>query len=418
MRKLISTFVICLAALGAMAQSAIEFKKTTHDFGEFKEDAGVQRYRFELKNIGDSDLIVTNAQASCGCTTPSWSKEPIKPGKTGFVEAGYDPRGRGTGPFSKTITVMTNSKKTPVVTLTIKGSAKEKEKTIADLYPRKIGDFRINNEYLNMGRVYPTKVSTQTFKIYNDTNLTLTISPINPIGKHLTISVEPSVVKPKQTAEIKITYDAKAKGDWGYMNDAFELKYSGGTTDKAVLYVVATIEEEQKKDLTPEQLKAAPRMFFNKKEHDFGVLKPGEIVNHEFTFTNTGGGDLLLHKTKASCGCTASEPAKKLLKPGESSSIKVTFNSTGKHDGDQSQSVTIYTNDPTEPTVYITIKAKVDSKKEVAPNLLEAPKTILTGAQPNQKADKPATTPAPATGKKVKKVAEKKAAKASSAAVK
>lgn len=418
MRKLISTFVICLAALGAMAQSAIEFKKTTHDFGEFKEDAGVQRYRFELKNIGDSDLIVTNAQASCGCTTPSWSKEPIKPGKTGFVEAGYDPRGRGTGPFSKTITVMTNSKKTPVVTLTIKGSAKEKEKTIADLYPREIGDFRINNEYLNMGRVYPNKLSTQTFKIYNDTNLTLTISPINPIGKHLTISVEPSVVKPKQTAEIKVTYDAKAKGDWGYMNDAFELKYSGGTVDKTVLYVVATIEEEQKKDLTPEQLKAAPRMFFNKKEHDFGVLKPGEIVNHEFTFTNTGGGDLLLHKTKASCGCTASEPAKKLLKPGESSSIKVTFNSTGKHDGDQSQSVTIYTNDPTEPTVYITIKAKVDSKKEVAPNLLEAPKTILTGAQPAQKADKAATTVAPVTGKKVKSAATKKANKATSAAVK
>jgi hypothetical protein len=418
MRKLISTFVICLAALGAMAQSAIEFKKTTHDFGEFKEDAGVQRYRFELKNIGDSDLIVTNAQASCGCTTPSWSKEPIKPGKTGFVEAGYDPRGRGTGPFSKTITVMTNSKKTPVVTLTIKGSAKEKEKTIADLYPREIGDFRINNEYLNMGRVYPNKLSTQTFKIYNDTNLTLTISPINPIGKHLTISVEPSVVKPKQTAEIKVTYDAKAKGDWGYMNDAFELKYSGGTVDKTVLYVVATIEEEQKKDLTPEQLKAAPRMFFNKKEHDFGVLKPGEIVNHEFTFTNTGGGDLLLHKTKASCGCTASEPAKKLLKPGESSSIKVTFNSTGKHDGDQSQSVTIYTNDPTEPTVYITIKAKVDSKKEVAPNLLEAPKTILTGAQPAQKADKAATTVAPVTGKKVKSAATKKANKTTSAAVK
>lgn len=418
MRKLISTFVICLAALGAMAQSAIEFKKTTHDFGEFKEDAGVQRYRFELKNIGDSDLIVTNAQASCGCTTPSWSKEPIKPGKTGFVEAGYDPRGRGTGPFSKTITVMTNSKKTPVVTLTIKGSAKEKEKTIADLYPREIGDFRINNEYLNMGRVYPNKLSTQTFKIYNDTNLTLTISPINPIGKHLTISVEPSVVKPKQTAEIKVTYDAKAKGDWGYMNDAFELKYSGGTVDKTVLYVVATIEEEQKKDLTPEQLKAAPRMFFNKKEHDFGVLKPGEIVNHEFTFTNTGGGDLLLHKTKASCGCTASEPAKKLLKPGESSSIKVTFNSTGKHDGDQSQSVTIYTNDPTEPTVYITIKAKVDSKKEVAPNLLEAPKTILTGAQPAQKADKAASTVAPVTGKKVKSAATKKANKTTSAAVK
>jgi len=382
MRKLFPTLLICLFALGAMAQSAIEFKKTAHDFGEFKEDAGVQRFKFEFKNTGDSDLIVTNAQASCGCTTPSWSKEPVKPGKTGFVEAGYDPRGRGTGEFTKIITVMTNSKKTPVTTLTIKGLAKEKEKTIADLYPRKFGDWRINNEYLNMGRTYPTKKVTQSFKIYNDTNKTLTINPIKAIGNHITFEVEPKVVKPKETAEIKVTYDAKGKGDWGYMNDAFDFTYTGGTTDKINLYVVATIEEEQKKDLTPEQMKTMPRMVFDKKEHDFGVLKPGEIVNHEFTFKNTGGGDLLLHKTKASCGCTASEPAKKLMKPGEESSIKVTFNSTGKHDGDQQQSVTIYTNDPTEPTVYITIKAKVDSKKEETPSVLEAPKTILNGATP------------------------------------
>jgi len=380
MRKVFATLsALVLSAAMVMAQGVITFKESIHDFGDFKENLGVQTYRFELKNTGDSALVITNVQASCGCTTPSWSKEPIAPGKKGFVEAAYNPAGRP-GPFNKTLSVVSNSGKSPVTVLTIKGVVKEKDKTIADIYPRKVGDFRVQSEYLNVGFAYPTKIMNSTFKIYNDTNKTITFKPIKQQFNHIKISIEPKELKPHQEGQIKIEYDAKARNDWGYMNDMFELETSGGYTDKVNMYVVATIQEEARKNLTPEELKAAPRLTFEggKKEYDFGELTPGDVVNYKFVFKNTGGSNLLIRKSKASCGCTASEPTSKDLAPGATSEIKVTFNSTGKHDGDQSQSVTIYTNDPTEPTQYLTIKAKINSKKEAAAPMLATPPSILS----------------------------------------
>lgn len=406
MRKSIT---LCLSMLTvatfAFAQGKIEFKEPVHDFGSFKESDGIQKYRFEFKNIGDSDIVVTNVQASCGCTTPAWTREPVKPGKKGFVEAAYNPAGRP-GPFNKSLSVITSSSKSPLTVLSIKGVVQEREKTIADLYPRKLQEFRLMSEYLNMGRTYPTKAITQSFKIYNDTNKTISFKPVRQNFKHIKIEVVPTTVKPKETAEIKVTYDAKLRGDWGYMNDPFDLEYSTGV-DKATgkpseqtlrMYVVATIEEEARKNLSQDELNALPRLIFDnpKKEYDFGVLRPGEIVSHEFIFRNTGGSNLLIHKTKASCGCTASDPASKNLAPKEASSIKVTFNTTGKHDGDQSQSVTIYTNDPVEPTQYITIKAKIDSKKEEASPVMANPPSIMSTAP----------TAAPASNKSVAKPAK------------
>ncbi len=85
---------------------AIQFETEKHDFGRIEK--GVQaKYRFKFTNTGTSDLIINNVHASCGCTTPSWSKDPVKPGESGYIEASYNSNA-GHGPFAKTVTVSTN----------------------------------------------------------------------------------------------------------------------------------------------------------------------------------------------------------------------------------------------------------------------------------------------------------------------
>ena len=69
-------------------------------------------------------MVISNAQASCGCTTPDWTKEPVMPGKTGKVTASFNSQGRP-GNFSKTVTVVSNSE-TPQIVLTIKGEVNPK----------------------------------------------------------------------------------------------------------------------------------------------------------------------------------------------------------------------------------------------------------------------------------------------------
>ena len=82
-----------------------------------------------------------------------------------------------------------------------------------------------------------------------------------------------------------------------------------------------------------------------------------------FVITNTGKQDLNIRQTKASCGCTASNPEKSNLKPGESSNIKVTFDSTGRK-GEQSKVVFVFSNDPINPTQKITINGIVEEERE------------------------------------------------------
>ncbi len=86
---------------------AISWTDNVHDFGTFKEEVGLQTYKFEFINTGNEPLFITNVKASCGCTATDYSKEPVQPGGKGFVSATYNPKGRP-GKFNKSITVTSN----------------------------------------------------------------------------------------------------------------------------------------------------------------------------------------------------------------------------------------------------------------------------------------------------------------------
>ncbi|MCX6258912.1 MAG: DUF1573 domain-containing protein [Bacteroidia bacterium] len=95
----------------------ITFQETEHDFGliPYGKDA---TFRFLFKNTGIEPLVLTSVRASCGCTTPTWTKEPIAKKDTSAIKVHYDTK--RVGPFQKTVMVYSNSRNSPV-TLTIKG---------------------------------------------------------------------------------------------------------------------------------------------------------------------------------------------------------------------------------------------------------------------------------------------------------
>lgn len=113
-----------LAGLLTAQQPVLTFDKTTHDFGKIKEENGLATVTFSFTNKGDAPLVINRVQAACGCTTPTWTKEPILPGKKGTVTAAYNPQNRP-GSFIKTITVFSNAGSNATV-LTIKGDVTPK----------------------------------------------------------------------------------------------------------------------------------------------------------------------------------------------------------------------------------------------------------------------------------------------------
>lgn len=103
------------------------FNKKEHDFGEINQGDKVS-YTFTFKNTGDNDLTITSANASCGCTVPEYTKEPLKPGKSGKMKVSFDSSGK-TGVQTKTVTVRANTP-SGYETLNIKATIKGGEPKI------------------------------------------------------------------------------------------------------------------------------------------------------------------------------------------------------------------------------------------------------------------------------------------------
>lgn len=99
--------------------AAIEFTNDVHNYGDVAY-SGNGTYTFTFKNTGTEALLITDAKGSCGCTVPTWSKEPIMPGKTGSIDVTYDTK--RVGAISKSVTVTSNAVNTPIKVIRIEGN--------------------------------------------------------------------------------------------------------------------------------------------------------------------------------------------------------------------------------------------------------------------------------------------------------
>ena len=130
------SFFIALAVTGLNAQNTttaneapkngprITFNEMEHNYGTIQKGSD-GNCEFTFVNEGNEPLILSNVHASCGCTKPTWTKEPIMPGKSSVIKVGYTTN--NVGGFTKTITVTSNAVNSPRLVLKIKGNVTEKK---------------------------------------------------------------------------------------------------------------------------------------------------------------------------------------------------------------------------------------------------------------------------------------------------
>jgi hypothetical protein len=107
-------------ALPKVEGAGMVFVSETIDYGTIAANSDGKR-EFVFTNNGNKPLIITNATGSCGCTVPTYSKEPIAPGAKGVIGVKYD-TSRAGQPFTKTVTITSNAAGSPSKILTIKGT--------------------------------------------------------------------------------------------------------------------------------------------------------------------------------------------------------------------------------------------------------------------------------------------------------
>ena len=351
--KWIASILVCFFFLNASAQegSKIKFDETTHQFGKIKKNDPAEHV-FTFTNVSEAPVKLSRVKASCGCTTPSWTREEVKPGEKGEIAVKYNTA--RVGAFTKTVTVTYDETERPII-LYIRGSVEGGETAIENVYVHRQGGLGFQQINQGLGTLDSDKKKILTFKAKN-----LSPQPINFTGKtdsEMMMRVIPSsnTVLPGEIVDIKVEVMGEKFITPGFFNKQISIYTDEANQAVKTLTVSGTLN----KVMSAAEKAALPKIEFEQTAYNGGVVLEGEQVEVKYAFTNTGKSDLVIESVKASCGCTASAPKDKIIKPGQSSEIAAKFNSRGRQ-GKQSKSITVRTNDPENSTIILRLNVEVE----------------------------------------------------------
>jgi hypothetical protein len=342
----------------AMSQKAvISFEEKSHDFGKVNEEDGKITYVFDFVNRGNSPLVVNRVQASCGCTTPTWTKEPIEPGKKGSVTVTYNPQGRP-GPFTKTITVYSNAAEEQFV-LTINGEVIPKASADNNPYPVNLGGLLSKTKIVQMNNIEKGKTQTRTFEVQNGTKANLKPT-FESLPAYITYSASPETLKPGEEGKITFTFSSKACPQWGPVSeDIFAVvngvkKYS----EETKLTIVGNVIEDFGK-LTLDQKRKAPILEISERAINLGNVKQGTKRVAKFKLNNKGQNSLEVRRVINANKELTVRSGKVSVAGGKSGDITVELNSKSLTEGDYKKTLTVQTNDPDNSFVILVLSWKV-----------------------------------------------------------
>ena len=227
---------------------------------------------------------------------------------------------------------------------------------IEKFYFIKTGNLWFNSLRFAFPDITNTRISTDTIPVYNAWGLPMDLS-FKDVPDYLTVQIIPPTLEPREEGKIIMTYDPVRKGTWGPVYENIWLSTNDTSQAQKRLILNPNIKEDFS-GLNEQQLANAPHIRFDKETYLFDTITTGSNVVYDFVFHNEGKSDLIIRNVKAGCGCTATNPEKTLLKPGESSKIGIVFNTSGRT-GQQHKSVTVIANDPSKPVTMLKIEGYV-----------------------------------------------------------
>lgn len=345
-----------LFSISQIPKTTLEVDKRYHDFGKIKEDGGKVRAVFTFKNTGTTNLLILNAEPSCGCTVGEWTKDSIAPGETGIVTAIFDPKNM-MGIIDKTLGIYTNAKYAKVVVLELRGEVIPRDRTMDDIFPYRVGNMMFDKETADLGEVLHNKKDSAFIVMYNDGQYPVKINNISSLPEGCKIRPEKKTIEPGEEVRLYITVDGNVFNDFGPFNKTFRLITDDPEYPEKPIFLLGNIKYNFG-NVSKKELKSAPKFSINSKEKDFGDQQIGSFVTTTFTITNKGKEDLKILSLKAQCHCTEPSIDKTVIKKNETATLTIKFDLMGNA-GNVQKPVTIYTNDSKNPKVDIILKARL-----------------------------------------------------------
>jgi len=348
--------VVC--SLAAMSQKAvISFEGKSHDFGKINEDDGKVTHVFDFINRGSSPLVVSRVQASCGCTTPIWTKEPIEPGKKGSITVTYNPTGRP-GTFTKSINVFSNATDEQVA-LTIHGEVIPKKGGENSEFPVVLGQLHAKYKVVQLNNVDKGKTQSRMLDVKNVSN-----GPLRPtvenLPPYLSVVASPEVLKPNEEGKLVFTFNSKNCTQWGPVSDEVYVLLNGQRrySEEYKLTVVGNVIEDFSR-MTLDQKRKAPILDIPVRSLNLGAISEGRKRVGKFRVENKGQNALEIRRVINNNKELTVNPLRITVKGGKSSYIQVKLNTKNLAEGEYRKSITIQTNDPENSFLILVLSWKV-----------------------------------------------------------
>ena len=307
-------------------------------------------------------MLINNVVSSCGCTVPTWTREPVPPGGKGYIETKFETINR-LGKFKKTVSVYTNSQTASVLFLDIEGNVIRPQSTvIGAASPETIGGLFFDKGSVVFEPLYDNRIDTQYIRLQNTTLYTTNFTPLNPddYPKYITIQNFPSTLEPKEFAKIRVIIDGKKAPGYGF--GAFQVPV---LSDNVVMPAMGLNITYSRKQYFPKysakQLALQPKINIKNPMHDFGQQISGDYLYCNYEFTNSGKKELEIKQISADCPCFRLKFPKMKIAPGETITVQGIFDTVTKN-GSKTIGCEIVTNDPTSPSKWVYVKAQFQDK--------------------------------------------------------
>jgi hypothetical protein len=352
--KHISFIIICFAlnlGISYAQNDKISFNETVHDFGVLKESDGKATCEFIITNNSDAPLLISNVNASCGCTTPKWTKEPIEPGKKGSITATYNPIGR-VYPFTKAITVHTNL--TSPVTLHIKGEVVAGNTDNGPRLPGKeyvvaLGDYLLKTKDLNFKSVASGEVKTIRLEVFNKSEKSVT-QQVKKLPKYINVAFNPEIIPANSEGTVDVSFFASDVKQYGKLNGEIDIFVNG--VAYSFPYSATVLDDFSKWTATKRANAGKINVSFS--ELSFGNFSKG--TTRTIKLSNSGKTKLNIQNIQPDNSAISVSKTNFGIEPGEIAELKVSV------DGKKVKSalntiISIISDDPKTPVLEIVVTA-------------------------------------------------------------
>ena len=359
MKKIFSTLFMALAAVAMFAQSpVITFEKTEHDFGKIHEEDGRVSTVFEFKNEGMTPLVLSNVRASCGCTTPTWTKEPVEPGQTGSITVTYNPNGRP-GRFQKTVTITSNASE-PSKKVYIKGEVLPKQAKPVNKYTIAVGELSMKSKTLDLGTVKKGENKSGELEYANLGKETHKVElAVSAADAYMINQVTLAEIKPTEIGKFVFALDSKAAKLYGPIEVKAYVVIDGKKeiSETYELVIKANIVEDFS-NLSVEEKQQAP-IIETPAEQNAGKIAAGKMVKFSFPVKNSGANPLEIRRVYVADD-NLKVKAPKAVKSGKKGSVTLDINTKGLKAGGYTREVVIITNDYVTPIKRVKLSFEVE----------------------------------------------------------